>query len=72
MTESEMQVYESSTLALPALKMVLVHARNEAQNKALPAVSAAVEFAETTQGAAPVDKETAVRRIIEHLQALEE
>ncbi len=34
MSEPKFRMYESATLGVPPLKMVLVHARNQAQNKA--------------------------------------
>ncbi len=66
MAEPQMQVYESTTLGTPPLRMVLVHAHNEAQNAAVrvpPPAPADVK--------APLDKEQVVRRIIEHLETLE-
>ncbi len=65
MAEPKTHTYESSTLGLPPLKMVLVHARNDAQNAAL-VTQAAADPAEET---APLDKEQAVRKIIELLEA---
>jgi hypothetical protein len=71
MAEPKRHVYESTTLGLPPLKMVLVHARNEAQNAAqrpsLPVAPPAPAKDET-----PLDRERAVRRIIEHLQEIED
>ncbi len=68
MPESKKHIYESSTLGVPALKMVLVHARNEAQNTTpSPKQAAALSGAET-EADVPVDKEKAVRRLIHHLE----
>ncbi len=67
MPEPKRRVYESTTLGLPPLKMVLVHARNEAQNAAAHAVPVKPEPVEE----ALVDKEQVVRRIIERLEALD-
>lgn len=70
MADPKTQIYESSTLGLPPLKMVLVHARNEAQNAAM---RPSLRLAEAGQAEdeAPVDKERAVRRIIEMLEEME-
>ncbi len=67
MPEPKRRVYETTTLGLPPLKMVLVHARNEAQNAAVHAAPAEPEPAEETV----TNKEQVVRRIIERLQALD-
>lgn len=68
MPESKKHTYESSTLGVPALKMVLVHARNDAQNKGLsPKLAAALDAAQA-EAETPVDKEKAVRRLIQHLE----
>ncbi len=70
MAEPKTHVYESTTLGLPPLKMVLVHARNTAQNTAArPGSKPAEPGTETEQ--APLDKERAVRRIIERLKELD-
>ncbi len=69
MPESKKRIYESSTLGVPAHKMVLVHAQNEAQNRTLrPKLAAALVSAES-EAEAPVDKEKAVRRLIHHLES---
>ncbi|HEX8991249.1 MAG TPA: hypothetical protein VF784_06190 [Anaerolineales bacterium] len=71
MPETKKHTYESSTLGVPPLKMVLVHARNDAENTALsPKLAAALASAETA-AEAPVDKEKAVRRLIQHLEAID-
>ncbi len=67
MSEPKRRVYESATLGLPPLKMVLVHARNDAQNAA--AHDAPVEPEPAADPLA--DKEQVVRRIIERLEALD-
>jgi hypothetical protein len=61
MTEEKKQIYQSTIMGLPELKMVLVHASNEAQN----AVSNSV-FANKTEE--QLETEHAVRKIIEHLK----
>ncbi len=71
MSEPKKRVYESTTLGTPALKMVLVHAKNEAQNAALRPKAVPVTGATEDESVAPADRENAVRRIIEHLQAIE-
>jgi hypothetical protein len=69
MDEPKTRIYEATVLGLPPLKMVLVHARNEAQNAAnRPALRlAAAPEVET----APGDQEQAIRRIIEALEEAE-
>ena len=68
MAEPMKRIYESTTLGLPPLKMVLVHARNEAQNAAnRPALKAVLPQVEEED--APVDREKAVRRLIEALES---
>ncbi len=68
MPEPKRRVYESATLGMPPLKMVLVHARNEAQTAAARAVPH-----ETSEAAdeSLEEKERVVRRIIERLEALD-
>lgn len=61
MTDKTIRIYESETLGLPPLKMVLVHAGNEAQN----AVSNCV-FEDKTEE--QLEKELAIRKIIQHLK----
>ena len=61
MTDKTKQTYESVTLGLPALKMVLVHAGNDAQNAVANSV-----FADKTKE--ELEKEQAVRKIIRHLK----
>ena len=71
MPESKKHTYQSSTLGVPALKMVLVHARNETQNKALTPKLAAALVAVEPEAEGPVDKEKAVRRLIQHLEEID-
>ena len=61
MSEEKKQTYQSVTLGLPELKMVLVHAGNDAQN----AVADPVFIDKTNE---QFDKKQAVRKIIEHLK----
>ena len=61
MAEQENQVYQFETLGLPELKMVLVHAGNDAQNAVANTI-----FVNKTPG--QLEKEQAVRKIIEHLK----
>jgi hypothetical protein len=70
MAEPKTRVYESGTLGLPPLKMVLVHARNDAQNAAARRASKPVEPAEDGEEV-PLDKEKVIRRIIERLEELD-
>ena len=61
MSEENKQIYQSVTLGLPELKMVLVHAGNDAQNAVAHPV-----FVDKTKE--QLDKKQAVRKIIEHLK----
>ena len=66
MSEPTNRMYASTTLGLPPLRMVLVHARNEAQNAAnRPTLK---EGAARVEGETPLDKEKAIRRLIEALE----
>ncbi len=69
MAEPMKRIYASTTLGLPPLRMVLVHARNEAQNAANRPMLKLVPAEEVEE--APVDKERAVRRLIEALEEAE-
>ncbi len=69
MAEPQKRIYASTTLGLPPLKMVLVHARNEAQNAANRPSLKIVPAQESED--APVDKEQAIRRLIEALEEAE-
>ncbi len=69
MAEPNNRIYASTTLGLPPLKMVLVHARNEAQNAANRPTLKVVPAQESED--APVDKEQAIRRLIEALEEAE-
>jgi hypothetical protein len=66
MAEEKNHVYQSATLGLPPLQMVLVHAQNNAQNAAMRPVETRPEV----QAAAPLDTQQAVRKIIEHLEGI--
>jgi hypothetical protein len=70
MPDEKKHTYQSTTLGLPPLRMVLVHAKNEAQNASLHPVPPPVESGATDDSA--LDKARAVRRIIRHLQAGEQ
>ncbi len=70
MAEPKSRIYESATLGLPPLKMVLVHARNEAQNAAQRPVHQPIEPGPEEQET-PADRERAVRRLIEALEELD-
>ena len=61
MSEENKQIYQSVTLGLPEIKMVLVHAGNDAQNAVADPV-----FVDKTKE--QLDKKQAVRKIIEHLK----
>jgi hypothetical protein len=62
MTDKTKQIYQSDTLGLPPLKMVLVHYGNEAQNAVANSI-----FEDKTKE--QLEKEQAVRKIIQHLKA---
>ena len=71
MAEQKKRVYQSTTLGMPALKMVLVHARNEAQNKASRRIQPPSDTHPAGEEVTPQDTQKAVRKIIEHLESLE-
>ncbi len=70
MVDPKTRIYESNTLGLPPLKMVLVHARNEAQNAALRPAHKIAEPV-PAEPETPLDKERAVRKLIEALESSE-
>ena len=61
MTEEEKRTYQSETLGLPPLKMVLVHAENDQRN-------AALQPAPKPKTVAPYLEQETVLKIIEHLK----
>jgi hypothetical protein len=61
MSEDKKQRYQSVTLGMPEIKMVLVHAGNDAQNEIASTI-----FVDKTKD--QLDKEQAVRKIIKHLK----
>ena len=61
MAEQKKQTYQFETLGLPEIKMVLVHAGNDAQN----AVANTIFVNKTPE---QLEKEQAVRKIIQHLK----
>jgi predicted DCC family thiol-disulfide oxidoreductase YuxK len=61
MTEEKKKTFQYVTLGLPEIKMVLVHAGNDSQN----AVSNSIFVDKTKE---QLEKEQAVRKIIEHLK----
>lgn len=70
MADPNTRIYESNTLGLPPLKMVLVHARNEAQNAAMRPDHQIVEPV-PAEPESPLDREQAIRRLIEALESSE-
>lgn len=70
MAEPKKRIYASTTLGLPPLKMVLVHAQNEAQNAAARPTRGVIP-PQPEEEETPLDKERVVRRIIERLQELD-
>jgi hypothetical protein len=71
MAEEKKHIYQSAILGLPPLRMVLVHARNEAQNATVRAGKAPLQALSPEEETTPLDKERAVRRIIEHLETID-
>jgi hypothetical protein len=67
MAEEKKHLYEYAILGLPPLQMVLVHARNDAQNAAARKNERRAQASPTE----PVITRQAVRKLIEHLQELE-
>ncbi len=61
MSEEKKKTYQSVTLGMPEIKMVLVHAGNDAQN----AMADPVIVYKTKE---QLDKKQAVKKIIEHLK----
>ena len=61
MSEEKKQTYQSVTLGMPEIKMVLVHAGNDAQNAVANSI-----FVDKTKD--QLEIEQAVRKIIEHLK----
>ncbi len=70
MNEPKLRTYESATLGVPPLKMVLVHARNQAQNKAERPSYKLIE-AEPEEEQTPLDQERAIRKLIQALEELD-
>ncbi len=66
MPDTNKRTYQSMVMALPELKMVLVHAGNDRQN--------AVEDIrlDDDDGAEELDKKRLVRKIIRHLEMLDQ
>jgi hypothetical protein len=60
-TEKKKRTYQSDTLGLPPLRMVLVHAENDRKN-------AAIKPTQKTKTITPRSEQEAVLRIIEHLK----
>jgi len=61
MSDKEKRTYQSVTLGLPPLKMVLINAENDRQNETAETILEPLETREQRK------KEKAVRKIIEHL-----
>ena len=60
-TEKKKRTYQSDTLGLPPLRMVLVHAENDRKN-------AALKTTQESKAITPRSEQEAVLRIIEHLK----
>ncbi len=63
MPEQKKRTYQSTTLGVPPLRMVLVHAKNDAEN------ARRRQAPKPEAEEAPLDKEKAIRKLIEHLEA---
>ena len=61
MDEEKKHKYQSDTLGLPPLKMVLVHAENERQNKTAQTIWESPEAKEKRE------RQQAIRKLIRHL-----
>lgn len=61
MSDEEKRAFQSVTLGLPPLKMVLVHAENDRQNKAARIILETPELVEKRK------KKKAITKLIEHL-----
>ena len=61
MDEEKKHKYQSDTLGLPPLKMVLVHAKNERQNKTAQTILESPEAKEKRE------RQWAIRKLIKHL-----
>ncbi len=71
MANETKQTYESVVMGLPALKMVLVHAQNDAQNVEGIGADQRAHSRRTRKSKEEADKERVVRRIIEHLESVD-
>ena len=69
MTSETKQTYESVVMGLPALKMVLVHAQNDAQNADGMDATQQAHSRRPRKSKEQIDKEEAVRKIIVHLES---
>lgn len=61
MSDQEKKTYQSETLGLPPLKMVLVQAENDRQNEAAQTILESLEAIEKRK------KQKAIAKLIEHL-----
>jgi hypothetical protein len=61
MDDEKKRTYQSTTLGVPPLKMVLVHAKNDRQNKA------AQKILESPEAKEKRETQKAIARLIQHL-----
>lgn len=61
MSDEEKRTFQSATLGLPPLKMVLVHAENERQNEAAQTILEEPEIIEKRKA------QKAIKKLIQHL-----
>jgi hypothetical protein len=66
------QTYESVVMGLPALKMVLVHAKNEAQNAEGTGTDRHLHTPRPKKKIEQSEKEQVVRKIIQHLESVDQ
>ena len=66
------QTYESVVMGLPALKMVLVHAQNDAQNAEGIGADQHAHSKRTPKLKEQTEKERVVRKIIKHLESVDQ
>ncbi|HEY9152451.1 MAG TPA: hypothetical protein VIN60_06155 [Anaerolineales bacterium] len=61
MADDKKRTYQSETLGLPPLRMVLIHAENERQNEA------AQTILESPEAKDKREKQKAIKKLIQHL-----
>ena len=72
MANETKKTYESVVMGLPALKMVLVHAQNDVQNAEDMGADQHAHSKQSRKSKEQTDKERVVRKIIEHLESVDQ